>query len=61
VQRRFRIFSQSLQEVRSSNRKGLSYKLGINRTIPGPDHLLIPTVGFRTQPFVALLSCCRLL
>jgi cathepsin H len=36
VQRRFRIFSESLQEVRSTNRRGLSYKLGINRTLPTP-------------------------
>ncbi|KQJ90423.1 hypothetical protein BRADI_4g31440v3 [Brachypodium distachyon] len=31
VQRRFRIFSESLEEVRSTNQKGLSYRLGINR------------------------------
>ena len=31
VQKRFRIFSESLQLVRSTNRKGLSYRLGINR------------------------------
>jgi len=30
VQRRFRIFSESLDKVRSTNRRGLSYKLGIN-------------------------------
>ncbi|VAI32425.1 unnamed protein product [Triticum turgidum subsp. durum] len=28
VRRRFRIFSESLEEVRSTNRKGLSYRLG---------------------------------
>uniref|UniRef100_A0A804QAX6 Cysteine proteinase 2 n=1 Tax=Zea mays TaxID=4577 RepID=A0A804QAX6_MAIZE len=31
VHKRFRIFSESLQLVRSTNRKGLSYRLGINR------------------------------
>nr|BAJ88051.1 predicted protein [Hordeum vulgare subsp. vulgare] len=31
VRRRFRIFSESLEEVRSTNRKGLPYRLGINR------------------------------
>jgi cathepsin H len=31
VRRRFRIFTESLQEVRSTNSRGLSYKLGINR------------------------------
>ncbi|KAL6846216.1 hypothetical protein ACP4OV_023664 [Aristida adscensionis] len=31
VQRRFRIFSESLELVRSTNRKGLPYRLGINR------------------------------
>ncbi|TVU09732.1 hypothetical protein EJB05_43225 [Eragrostis curvula] len=32
VQRRFRIFSESLELVRSTNRRGLPYRLGINRT-----------------------------
>ncbi|KAL6656091.1 hypothetical protein ACP70R_006917 [Stipagrostis hirtigluma subsp. patula] len=31
VQRRFRIFSESLELIRSTNRKGLPYRLGINR------------------------------
>ncbi|KAF8695194.1 hypothetical protein HU200_037652 [Digitaria exilis] len=31
VHRRFRIFSESLELVRSTNRKGLPYRLGINR------------------------------
>ncbi|CAN6204589.1 unnamed protein product [Urochloa humidicola] len=31
VQKRFRIFSESLELVRSTNRKGLPYRLGINR------------------------------
>uniref|UniRef100_A0A0E0QS01 Peptidase C1A papain C-terminal domain-containing protein n=1 Tax=Oryza rufipogon TaxID=4529 RepID=A0A0E0QS01_ORYRU len=31
VQRRFRIFSESLELVRSTNRRGLPYRLGINR------------------------------
>ena len=31
VHKRFRIFSESLELVRSTNRKGLPYRLGINR------------------------------
>ncbi|XP_020269245.1 oryzain gamma chain-like [Asparagus officinalis] len=31
IHRRFKIFSESLDLIRSTNRKGLSYKLGINR------------------------------
>uniref|UniRef100_A0A0E0ESP3 Peptidase C1A papain C-terminal domain-containing protein n=1 Tax=Oryza meridionalis TaxID=40149 RepID=A0A0E0ESP3_9ORYZ len=36
VQRRFRIFSESLELVRSTNRRGLPYRLGINRRDPEP-------------------------
>jgi hypothetical protein len=42
VQKRFRIFSESLQLVRSTNRKGLYYRLGINRMALTASVLLAP-------------------
>lgn len=32
IQHRFRIFSENLQLIKSTNKKRLSYKLGLNRT-----------------------------
>jgi len=49
VHKRFRIFSESLELVRSTNRKGLPYRLGINRMALTTSVLVVPIFNPRSS------------
>ena len=49
VHKRFRIFSESLELVRPTNRKGLPYRLGINRMALTASVLVVPIFNARSS------------